>query len=194
MAELYLEDFAVGQRFLSATHAIDADQIKAFASQFDPQPFHTDEAAARDSFFHGLAASGWHTASITMSLLVRSGMPIAGGLIGAGCEIAWPRPTRPGDVLQVESEVLAVTPSRSRPERGMITLKSETKNQKGEVVQVLTSKMLVWKRPLNLSAAFRGATLSIFQLSSPASEATSGGRCHSEVLAEPTRAVTDGGY
>lgn len=147
MAELYLEDFAVGQRFISATHAIDADQIKAFAAQFDPQPFHTDEAAAEESFFHGLAASGWHTASITMSLLVKSGMPIAGGLIGAGGEIAWPRPTRPGDVLQVESEVLAVTPSRSRPERGMIILKSETKNQKDEVVQVLTCRMLVWRKP-----------------------------------------------
>jgi len=147
MKELYLEDFAVGQRFISATHALDAEQIKAFASQFDPQPFHTDEVAAKDSFFHGLAASGWHTASVTMSLLVKSGMPIAGGLIGAGCEVAWPRPTRPGDVLLVESEVLAVTPSRSKPDRGMITLKSETKNQEGEVVQVLTSKMLVWKRP-----------------------------------------------
>jgi acyl dehydratase len=146
MAELYLEDFAVGQRFLSATHAIDADQIKAFAARFDPQPFHTDEAAAETSFFHGLAASGWHTAAITMSLLVQSGMPIAGGLIGAGCEITWPRPTRPGDVLRVESEVLAVTPSRSRPERGTITLRSETRNEKGEVVQILTSKMLVWRR------------------------------------------------
>jgi acyl dehydratase len=148
MAELYLEDFAVGQRFTSATHAMDVEQIKTFAAQFDPQSFHTDEVAAETSFFHGLAASGWHTAAITMSLLVKSGMPIAGGLIGAGCELAWPRPTRPGDVLQVESEVLAVTPSRSRPERGMITLKSETKNQKGEVVQVLTSKMLVWRRPV----------------------------------------------
>jgi acyl dehydratase len=148
MAELYLEDFAVGQRFTSATHAMDVEQIKTFAAQFDPQSFHTDEVAAETSFFQGLAASGWHTAAITMSLLVKSGMPIAGGLIGAGCELAWPRPTRPGDVLQVESEVLAVTPSRSRPERGMITLKSETKNQKGEVVQVLTSKMLVWRRPV----------------------------------------------
>jgi len=146
MAELYLEDFTVGQRFTSATHQLDAEQIKAFAAQFDPQPFHTDEVAAKDSFFQGLAASGWHTASVTMSLLVQSGMPIAGGLIGAGAEISWPRPTRPGDVLVVESEVLAVMPSRSRPERGMITLKSETKNQKGEVVQVLTSKMLVWRR------------------------------------------------
>ncbi len=147
MAELYLEDFSVGQRFISATHQIDADQIKAFAARFDPQPFHTDEAAAQAGFFRGLAASGWHTASITMSLLVRSGMPIAGGLIGAGGEISWPRPTRPGDVLQVESEVLAVTPSRSRPERGMITVKSETKNQNGEIVQILTSRMLVWRKP-----------------------------------------------
>jgi len=147
MAELYLEDFTVGQRFTSATHRIDADQIKAYAAQFDPQLFHTDEVAAQASFFQGLAASGWHTAAITMSLLVKSGMPIAGGLIGAGGEISWPRPTRPGDVLQVESEILAVTPSRSRPERGMITVKSETRNQKNEVVQVLTSKMLVWKKP-----------------------------------------------
>jgi acyl dehydratase len=147
MAELYLEDFAVGQRFVSATRVVDAEEIKAFAARFDPQPFHTDEAAAKDSFFQGLAASGWHTAAITMALLVKSGMAIAGGLIGAGGEISWPRPVRPGDVLQVESEVLAVTPSRSRPERGLITLKSETKNQKGEVVQVLTSRMLVWKKP-----------------------------------------------
>jgi acyl dehydratase len=147
MAELYLEDFTVGQRFLSATHRIDADQIKAFASRFDPQPFHTDDVAAQTSFFKGLAASGWHTAAITMSLLVKSDMPIAGGLIGAGGEISWPRPTRPGDVLQVESEILAVTPSRSRPERGTITVKSETRNQNGEVLQVLTSKMLVWRKP-----------------------------------------------
>jgi acyl dehydratase len=149
MDKLYLEDFTVGQRFISEPHQIDADQIKAFASQFDPQPFHLDEAAAKASFFQGLAASGWHTASITMSLLVKSGMPIAGGLIGAGGELQWPRPTRPGDVLQVESEVLEVKPSRSRPERGMITVKSETRNQNGEVVQILTSRMLVWRRPAN---------------------------------------------
>ena len=148
MSELYLEDFTVGQRFVSATHRIDADQIKAFAARFDPQPFHTDDLAAQSSFFKGLAASGWHTAAITMSLLVKSDMPIAGGLIGAGGEINWPRPTRPGDVLQVESEILAVTPSRSRPERGTITVKSETRNQNGEVLQVLTSKMLVWRKPV----------------------------------------------
>jgi acyl dehydratase len=143
---LYLEDFTPGQRFTSATHALDEAQIKTFAAQFDPQVFHLDSEAAKTSFFGGLAASGWHTAAITMSLLVRSGMPIAGGLIGAGCELSWPRPTRPGDILQVTSEVLEVSPSRSRPERGMITLKSETRNQHGEVLQVLTSRMLAWKR------------------------------------------------
>ena len=136
----------MGQRFTSGTHALDSAQIKAFAARFDPQPFHLSETDADKSFFQGLAASGWHTASITMSLLVKSGMPIAGGLIGAGGEITWPRPTRPGDVLQAESEVLAVTPSRSKPERGMITVRTETKNQKGEVVQILISKMLVWRK------------------------------------------------
>jgi acyl dehydratase len=146
MTELFLEDFAVGQRFISGTRSLTADEIKTFAASFDPQPFHTDEVAAKTSFFRGLAASGWHTAAITMSLLVDSGMPISGGLIGAGGEIEWPRPVRPGDVLQVESEVLAVVPSRSRPERGMITVKSVTRNQKGEPVQILTTKMLVWRR------------------------------------------------
>src|SRR3954469_1425834 len=149
MAELYLEDFAVGQRFTSVTRSLTADEIKAFAASFDPQPFHTDEAAADASFFRGLAASGWHTAAITMSLLVESGMPIAGGLIGAGGEIEWPKPVRPGDVLRVESEVLAVTPSRSRPERGTITVKSVTRNQKDEIVQILTSRMLVWKKSIS---------------------------------------------
>lgn len=147
MEELYLEDFTLGRRFTSTVHTLDAEQIKAFARQFDPQPFHLDEEAAKDTFFHGLAASGWHTAAITMSLLVKSGMPIAGGLIGAGGELTWPRPTRPGDTLTVESEVLAVTPSRSRPERGMITVRSITKNQNGEAVQDMTSRMLVWRKP-----------------------------------------------
>ena len=147
MTGLYLEDFHVGQRFTSGTHVLDSAQIKAFAARFDPQPFHLSETDADKSFFQGLAASGWHTASITMSLLVKSGMPIAGGLIGAGGEITWPRPTRPGDVLQATSEILEVTPSRSKPERGMITVRTATKNQKGEVVQILTSKMLVWRKP-----------------------------------------------
>ena len=147
MTEFYLEDFAVGQRFTSATRAITAEEIKAFATDFDPQPFHTDEKAAEGTFFRGLAASGWHTAAITMRLQAESGPPIAGGMIGAGGEISWPRPTRPGDTLHVESEITEVKPSKSRPERGFITLKSETKNQKGEVVQLLVVKLLVWRMP-----------------------------------------------
>ncbi len=142
---LHLEDLTTGQRFGSASHPVDAAQIKAFAAEFDPQPFHLDEEAARASLFAGLAASGWHTASITMRLLV-DGLPIAGGLIGAGVEIAWPRPVRPGDVLTVESEVTAVTPSRSRPDRGTVTLRSETRNQDGEIVQALTSRLVVPRR------------------------------------------------
>ena len=145
--ELYLEDLNVGQRFTSGSHAVTVEAIKSFARQFDPQPFHLDEAAAVQSFFQGLAASGWHTAAITMKLLVESGMRLSGGLIGAGGELTWPRPTRPGDVLTVISEVMALTPSRSRPERGFVTVKCETQNQRGEAVQVMTSRMLVWRRP-----------------------------------------------
>src|SRR5881397_3686647 len=132
---LYLEDLHVGQRFSSGSHAVDAAQIKAFAGQFDPQPVHLDEATAAGTLFAGLAASGWHTAAITMRLLVDGGAPIAGGIIGAGGEVSWPKPTRPGDILQVESEILDVTPSRSRPDRGMVTVRSETFNQRGEIVQ-----------------------------------------------------------
>ena len=142
----YLDDLRVGQRFAGGSHAVDAAQIKAFARQFDPQPFHLDDEAAKSTLFAGLAASGWHTAAITMRLLVEGGAPIAGGVIGAGGEIGWPRPTRPGDILRVESEVLEITPSRSRPDRGMITLRTETRNQRDEVVQVLTAKVVVPRR------------------------------------------------
>lgn len=143
---LFLEDLVEGQIYVSATHTIDAQQIKDFATQFDPQPFHLDEDAAKDTLFAGLAASGWHTAGITMSLLVRTGLPIANGLIGAGADVTWPRPTRAGDVLQVETEVVKVLPSRSRPDRGMVTVRSATKNQRGEVVQLMTSRMVVFRR------------------------------------------------
>jgi acyl dehydratase len=149
---LYLDDLRVGQRFTSRSHALDAAQIKAFAAQFDPQPFHLDDAAAKDSLFAGLAASGWHTAAITMRLLAEGGAPIAGGVIGGAAEISWPQPTRPDDVLHVESEILEVRPSRSRPERGMATMRSETRNQRGEVVQILIAKLVVPRRPPAASA------------------------------------------
>lgn len=145
---LYLEDLAVGQRFVTGEASLDAAAIQAFAKAFDPQPFHTDEVAAKDTFFGGLAASGWHTGALTMKLQVESGPALAGGMIGAEVELRWPRPVRPGDILHVESEVLAVTPSRSRPDRGLVTLKSETRTRDGAVVQVQTAKLLVWRRPL----------------------------------------------
>ncbi|NTV09566.1 MAG: MaoC family dehydratase [Zoogloea sp.] len=146
---LFLEDLHVGQRFDSGSHAVDQEQIVSFARQFDPQVFHLDHEAAKDTLFGGLAASGWHTAAITMRLLVGEGAPFAGGIIGAGGEITWPAPTRPHDVLRVASEVLEINPSRSRPERGMITLRSHTLNQHDEVKQVLVAKLVVPRRPPN---------------------------------------------
>lgn len=142
----YLDDLQVGDRFTSAEQALDEAQIKAFALQFDPQPFHLDDEAAKATLFGGLAASGWHTAALTMRLMVAGGMPLAGGIVGAGGEISWPKPTRPGDVLHVESEVLSITPSRSRPDRGMALVRSETRNQHGDVVQLLVAKLVVPRR------------------------------------------------
>ena len=138
---------AGGPALHESSHRVEAEEIKAFARQYDPQPFHLDEDDAKDTFFGGLAASGWHVAAITMKLLVDGGAPMAGGIIGGGGEIAWPKPTRPGDVLQVTSEVVEITPSRSRPNRGMVTLRSETRKLNGEVAQVLTAKLIVPRRP-----------------------------------------------
>jgi acyl dehydratase len=143
---LFLDDLFVGQRFASRTHVLDEAQIKAFARQFDPQPFHQNEESAKDSLFGGLVASGWHTAAITMRLLVDGGLPLAGGIIGAGGELAWPKPTWPGDTLRVESEVMGIKPSRSRPDRGMVIVNSLTRNQRNEVVQDLTAKLIVPRR------------------------------------------------
>jgi acyl dehydratase len=145
-APLFLEDLPVGRRFTSNSHTIDEDQIKSFARQFDPQPFHLDGQAAKATLFGSLVASGWHTAAITMKLLVESGLPLKGGIIGVGGEVSWPQPTRPGDTLTVHSEIEAVTPSRSRPERGLIRVRSETRNHRGEVVQVLIAKLVVPRR------------------------------------------------
>jgi acyl dehydratase len=140
---LYLNDLHVGQRFASRTHVIDEKQIKAFAREFDPQPFHTDEEAAKQTLFAGLAASGWHTAAITMRLLVEAGLPLAGGIVGTQGEISWPKPARPGDILTVTTEIVDIAPSRSRPERGTITVRSETRNQRDEIVQTLVARLIV---------------------------------------------------
>ncbi|HUE03558.1 MAG TPA: MaoC family dehydratase [Bryobacteraceae bacterium] len=143
---LYLEDLQVGQRFTSGEYRVEESAMHVFAEQFDPQPFHLNEAAAAASIFGGLAASGWHTAAITMRLMVTGGVPFAAGIIGLGGEIAWPRPTRAGDVLRVESEILEILPSRSKPNQGIVRVRSTTLNQSGEAVQVFTGKVLVFRR------------------------------------------------
>ena len=146
--ERYLEDLSPGQKFGSGKRRVELERIKSFAAEFDPQPFHLDETAAEGSLFKGLAASGWHTAAITMRLLVESELRLAGGTIGAGVEeLRWPRPVRPGDELRVESEVLEVRPSRSRPEQGVIKVRTTTLNQRGEPVQVFVGNLIVPRRP-----------------------------------------------
>jgi acyl dehydratase len=144
---LYLEDLRVGQRFSSGTHEMTETQIKAFAAEFDPQPFHLDDAAARATVFSGLAASGWHTAAVAMRLLVTGGLPLGNGIIGLGGELMWPKPTRPGDMLRVESEILEILPSRSKPNQAVVKVRSTTVNQVGDIVHMFTSKVLVFKRP-----------------------------------------------
>jgi len=145
---IWLEDFTPGQKFVSDRLRVDATAIKAFATQFDPQPFHLDEDAARGSFFGGLAASGWHTAALTMRLLVGSGFRPAGGIIGSRAdELKWPRAVRPGDELRVEAEVLEVRPSSSRPGQGFVKCRTTTLNQNDEPVQVLVMNLLVQARP-----------------------------------------------
>jgi len=148
MTGRYLEDFAVGQTFRSGRLPIEKHRIKTFAAEFDPQPFHLDDDAARDTIFGGLVASGWHTAAVTMRLLVGSDLQPAGGIVGAGFdELRWLRPVRPGDELRIESEVLEVRPSRSRPGQGSIKVRTTTFNQNDEAVQVTIGNLVVPRRP-----------------------------------------------
>ena len=143
----YLEDFSPGQKFASGRLRVERERIKSFAAEFDPQPFHLDEDAARNSLFGGLAASGWHTAALTMRLLVESDLKPAGGILGAGFdEFRWPRPVRPGDELHLESEVLEVRASKSRPDQGVIKVKTTTLNQNDEAVQISIGNLIVPRR------------------------------------------------
>jgi len=146
--ERYFEDYALGETFGSGTVTVTAERIKSFGREFDPQPFHTDEEAARHTFFGGLVASGWHTAAMTMRLFVDSDITPVGGSIGAGAsDLSWPRPTRPGDVLRAESEVIDLSPSKSRPDIGIMKVKLTTYNQANEVVQIAHPTMIVPRRP-----------------------------------------------
>ena len=147
-APLYYEDLVIGQTFGSGTITVEPEMIKAFAAEFDPQPFHLDEDAARGSLFDELVASGWHTAALTMKLLVGGELKIVGGLIGVGVEdLRWPRPVRPGDVLGIESEVLELRPSRSQPDRGIVKVRNTPLNQDGQPVMIQVVTMIVPRRP-----------------------------------------------
>lgn len=140
----YFEDFAVGQKFASGRVQVSAAEIKEFAARYDPQPFHLDDDAARLTLFGGLAASGWHTAAMTMRLLVEGEFRPAGGIIGGGGdEILWPRPVRPGDELRVETEILALRLSKSRPGLGVVKVRVTTYNQADEAVQLFTANLMV---------------------------------------------------
>jgi acyl dehydratase len=146
--ERYFEDLAVGQRFAAGSIAVDLQAMTAFAEAFDPQPFHLDEEAGRTSVFGRLVASGWHTMALTMRLLVESELRSPWGLIGLGAdELRWPRPVLPGDVLQVEWEVVELRPSSSKPDRGTARLRVTTRNQRGEIVLTLVTTILLPRRP-----------------------------------------------
>ena len=144
----YLEEFEAGQKFGSGRHLVEAARIKSFAAEFDPQPFHLDENIASDSLFKGLAASGWHTAAMTMRLLVQT-LNFAEGAIGLGVdELRWPNPVRPGDSLCLETEIVDLRPSRSKPNYGIVRLRNVTTNQRGEIVQMMTASAMVPRRKL----------------------------------------------
>jgi acyl dehydratase len=143
---LYLDDFAVGRKFVTRDVTLTLEGCKTFATEYDPQPFHLDEGAARQSVFGRLAASGWYTAALSMRLMVDSDLQPAGGLIGLGGEMKWPKPTYPGDTLHVECEVLEARASESKPDRGIVTMRNQTLNQRGEPVQIAVVKMLVPRR------------------------------------------------
>jgi acyl dehydratase len=146
--ELYFEDFYVGQKFHSLGQAkVTAEEIKEFGRKYDPQPFHLDEAAGENSFFKGLAASGWLTAAIVMRLRVQS-ITVVGGMIGAGVEeMRWTLPVRPGDSIRAEIEVVGVRQSQSRKEFGVVRTRSLAFNQRNEVVMRSTVNFLAPVRP-----------------------------------------------
>jgi acyl dehydratase len=146
--ERFLDDLHVGDRFGSETYEVTEQGIVDFAEEFDPQPFHLDLDAAKRSVFRGLAASGWHTAAMSMRLFVTGDLKLAGGSIGLGVDsLEWPRPVRPGDILRLQTEIVEVRPSRSKPDRGIIRIRNVTTNQNGEVVQSFLASVLVRRRP-----------------------------------------------
>ncbi len=149
MTVLHFEDLSVGFTWRSGTVAVTEGDIIAFAGSFDPQPFHTDPAAAAaHRLFKGLAASGWHTAALTMRLFATAETAIAGGIIGNGIdELRWPRPVRPGDTLTVTSEVVELRPPEPGRSIGWARIRNTTTNQNNEVVQSMVASLSIPRRP-----------------------------------------------
>lgn len=147
--ELYFEDFKIGQCFTSNSYQISKQEIIEFATKYDPQIFHTNEELAKNSFFGTLVASGWHTAAITMKLIIESDMKVKNGMIGAGVEVSWPKPTYPDDILTVYSTILELNEPKSKPDCGFILVESLTKNQNNEIIMREKSRIMVQKRKKN---------------------------------------------
>jgi len=144
--ELFLEDLREGMRFAAGPLRVEAEEVVAFAMHYDPQPFHLDHEAVRSTLLGGRAASGWHTAALTMRLLTEA-LPLAGGVIGRGGEIQWPCPMRPSDILRIDCEVVEVQPSQSRPNEGWLTMWVTRLNARDKAEQVLTVGLLARRYP-----------------------------------------------
>jgi acyl dehydratase len=146
MNRRFFEDLKVGDRFKSQTYEVTEEQIIFFAREFDPQPFHLDRVVADKTMFEGLIASGWHTAAITMRLFVQT-LNFAEGAIGLGVdELRWPTAVKPNDVLQVETEIVDLRESQSKPSHGIVRLRYVTTNQRGDIVQTMYASALVLRR------------------------------------------------
>jgi acyl dehydratase len=146
--DLYFEDFTPGREFRTDGVTVTESQILDFALAFDPQPFHLDAEAAKQSIFGGLIASGFHTMALTFRLFAQTRALAASSLGSPGVdELRWLRPVRPGDTLRATVQVLEQRPSTSKPDRGIVRLHWSTLNQRGEPVLTMTSMQLVRRRP-----------------------------------------------
>lgn len=148
MAKRFLDDFRIGERSETGTITLTEDEVIAFARQFDPQPFHLDHDAAARSVFGGLVASGWHTAAITMRLLVDHALFGENDAPGLGVDkLRWLKPVKPGDTLKVEIEVIGIEPSERKPDRGTLKTRITTRRlQDGAAVMSYVSAAWVPRR------------------------------------------------
>ncbi len=145
---LYLEDLSVGQKFRSASYEMTQEELIHFARVNDPQFFHVDPEAAKESVFGGLIGCGWQTAALAVRLMLESApAPFAGGVVGSEVHMSWKLPVRPGDRLRVEAEITKITTSRSRKDRGFVDFHIDTFNQDDQLVQRMQTTIVVFRDP-----------------------------------------------